>query len=92
MLNTTSGLGHFRQFARLASRLAVFAAACGLSAAKSAQARWSTDIVPALAQASTKTAAEPPAEGGSWPILDWLIVAVLICAAIYAICRSSRRN
>ena len=48
--------------------------------------------VPVLAQAQKTPAAEPAAEGTSWPILDWLIVTVLICAAIYVICRSSRRN
>ena len=61
MLNTTSAVGRCRQFAWLACRLTIFAAACGLSATQSAQAHWSTDIVPLLAQASTKTAAEPPA-------------------------------
>ncbi len=51
-------------------------------------------ILPVLAQAQ-KTAAEAPAadsEGGAWPVIDWLLVAVLVCGALFLVCRSSRRN
>jgi hypothetical protein len=50
-------------------------------------------ILPVLAQAQ-KTAAEAPAsgEGGAWPVIDWLLVAVLVCGALFMVCRSSRRN
>lgn len=41
-------------------------------------------IAPVLAQESS-------GEGG-YPILEWLIVVVLIGAALFGICRSSRRN
>jgi hypothetical protein len=64
-------------------RLSIFPAACALALAQAA---------PLLAQAQKTAAAEPAAEGGSWPIVDWLIVVVLIGGAIYVICRSSRRN
>jgi hypothetical protein len=68
---------------RAVRRLGILLTACALALAHAA---------PLLAQAQKTAPAEPAAEGGSWPILDWLIVAVLICAAIYVICRSSRRN
>ncbi len=50
-------------------------------------------MLPVLAQAQ-KTAAEAPAsgEGGAWPVIDWLLVAVLVCGALFMVCRSSRRN
>jgi hypothetical protein len=63
-----------------------------LTSARAAHADWTANLLPLVAQAKTTTA-EPAAEStGSWPILDWLIVGVLICAAIFVICRSSRRN
>jgi hypothetical protein len=65
----------------------------GLKTTRTAYARCSAIILPVLAQAPKTTTAETPAaEGGSWPILDWLIVTVLICGALFVICRSSRRN
>lgn len=70
--------------ARAVRRLGILLTAFALALAHTA---------PLLAQAQKTAPAEPAAEGGgSWQILDWLIVAVLICAAIYVICRSSRRN
>jgi hypothetical protein len=61
---------------------------------RAVQASWGADFVPLLAQAqkATTTAEPAAAEGGSWPVLDWLIVVALIGGALYAICRSSRRN
>ncbi len=58
----------------------------------SARAGWAAALLPVLAQAQKTAAPEPGTEGSSWPILDWLIIVVLIGAALFAICRSSRRN
>ena len=64
-----------------------------LKTTRAAYASCSAFILPVLAQApKTTTAADTPAEGGSWPILDWLIITVLIGGALFVICRSSRRN
>ena len=65
-----------------------------LKTTRAAYVSCSAFILPVLAQApKTTTAAETPAaEGGSWPILDWLIITVLIGGALFVICRSSRRN
>jgi hypothetical protein len=75
-----------------ASRLLALSLAWGVGAAQAARAEWSTTFLPALAQAQKTAAPEAQAEGASWPILDWLIVSVLICAAVFVVCRSSRRN
>jgi hypothetical protein len=82
------------QWLTLALRLALAALGCSLLAARTFATDATTQIVPVLAQA-TKTAADPAADagsGGSWLVLDWLIVVVLIGGALFAICRSSRRN
>jgi hypothetical protein len=73
-------------------RFLILPAGWAMTTARAAQAGWSANLLPVLAQAQKTAAAEPAAETGTWPILDWLIVTVLICAAIYVICRSSRRN
>jgi hypothetical protein len=59
--------------------------------ARAVRANCSAILLPVLAQ-DQKTATEAPAEGGSWPILDWLIIVVLIGGCLFVICRSSRRN
>jgi hypothetical protein len=81
--------------ARISARIVALAFAWGMAAASVARAGWSTTLLPLLAQAQ-KTAAPAPetpaAEGGTWAFVDWLIVVVLIGAAVFVICRSSRRN
>jgi hypothetical protein len=81
------------RFVSTACNLALAAFSGSLLAARAFAADTTTRLVPVLAQA-TNTAAEPAAEGGggTWPILDWLIVVALIGGALFAICRSSRRN
>ncbi len=37
-------------------------------------------------------AQEATTEGGSLPILDWAIVVLFVGAALFAICRKTRRN
>ncbi|HXY35969.1 MAG TPA: hypothetical protein VEI07_17165 [Planctomycetaceae bacterium] len=85
-----------RRKAWTALRLLVLPIVWGLQTARVAQADWSATILPLLAQAkktATTSAPDVAAEsGGSWPVLDWAIVVVLIGVALYAICRSSRRN
>jgi hypothetical protein len=82
MLNLKSRFLTARRISSAACRLFVLTLAWGIG---TAPAR-------VLAQAQKTAAPEPPAETGTWPILDWLIVAVLIVAALFVICRSSRRN
>ncbi len=83
-----------RPAARALSRLSLVLVTTIIANARAAQASWGADILPLLAQAqkATTTAEPAAAEGGSWPVLDWLIVVALIGGALYAICRSSRRN
>ncbi len=82
-----------RPVARTLARLSIVLLTVAIANVRAAQASWGADIVPLLAQAQKATTAEPAAaEGGSWPVLDWLIVVALIGGALYAICRSSRRN
>ncbi len=76
-------------------RLLLILFAAVLAQFRAAQTSWAADVVPLLAQAqkaATTTTEPPAAEGGSWPILDWLIVVALIGGALYVICRSSRRS
>jgi hypothetical protein len=83
-----------RPAARALARLSLVLVTTIIANARAAQASWGADILPLLAQAqkATTTAEPAAAEGGSWPVLDWLIVVALIGGALYAICRSSRRN
>ncbi len=83
-----------RPVARTLARLSIVLLTATIAYVRAAQASWGADMVPLLAQAqkATTTAEPAAAEGGSWPILDWLIVVALIGGALYAICRSSRRN
>jgi hypothetical protein len=70
---------------RLSAAAKTPAAFCGaILAGHAARADWSAHLTPILAQ-------ESAAEGG-WPIIEWAIVVVLIGAALFVICRSSRRN
>jgi hypothetical protein len=83
-----------RRLVSTAGHLAVAACAWSLLAARTFAADATTQLVPVLAQA-TKTAPDPAADagsGGGWFVLDWLIVVVLVGGALFAICRSSRRN
>jgi hypothetical protein len=93
MLNLTGSGEPFERRGIVQSIGRSFAAiiAFGLSTAHSAFAGWSTRLWPVLAQAKTTPTSEPAAET-TWPILDWLIVIALVGAALYVICRSSRRN
>jgi hypothetical protein len=84
MLNVTKRLTRVR---RVMSLPRVWAQ----GAARAASRSRSAVLLPVLAQAQ-KTATEAPAEGGSWPILDWLIIVVLVGGCLFVICRSSRRN
>jgi len=90
MLNLMRRIANGRQLGA-ACRFLILPAAWAITTAR-AQAGWSANLMPVLAQAQKTAAAEPAAETGTWPILDWLIVTVLICAALFVICRSSRRN
>ena len=83
-----------RPAAHALARLSIVLVTTIIANARAAQASWGADILPLLAQAqkATTTAEPAAAEGGSWPVLDWLIVVALIGGALYAICRSSRRN
>jgi hypothetical protein len=93
MLSRHDRLAKPRRLASVAGRVVALALVWGIGLAHTAQAAWATTVLPVLAQAAQKTAApETPAEGGSWPVLDWLIVVVLLGAALFTICRSSRRN
>jgi hypothetical protein len=91
MLNLMRRLASGQQLGS-ACRFLILPAAWAITTARAAQAGWSANLLPVLAQAQKTAAAEPAAETGTWPILDWLIVTVLICAALFVICRSSRRN
>ncbi len=94
MLNITARSATVRRIALAACRYSILPLALGLGAARAVHADWSAKVLPLLAQAQKTAAAapEPPAETASWPILDWLIVAVLIGGTVFIICRSSRRN
>jgi hypothetical protein len=92
MLNRSRHFPTGQTIARAAWRSAILASVWALATSRAVYAGWSADLLPLLAQAQKTAPPEQPAETGSWPILDWLIVGVLICAAIYAVCRSSRRN
>jgi len=83
-----------RPVARTLVRLSIVLLTTIIAHARAAHASWGADILPLLAQAqkATTTAEPAAAEGGSWPILDWIIVVALIGGTLYAICRSSRRN
>jgi hypothetical protein len=91
MLKLTPGLANPRAIVWCACRFLTLSIAFGLAVGHSAQAAWSANLVPVLAQAQTTAPAEPAAET-SWAILDWAIVVVLIGGILFAICRSSRRN
>lgn len=56
-----------------------------LLCANAAPADWHPALTPLLAQETT-------VEGSGYPVLDWLIVVVLIGAALFVVCRTSRRN
>jgi hypothetical protein len=92
MLNRLRDLQTGRAIANTVCRVVILTSACVLATADVVRADWSAKLLPVVAQAQKTTTAEPAAEGVSWPILDWLIVGVLIGAAIFVICRSSRRN
>jgi hypothetical protein len=83
-----------RSVARTLARLSIVLLTTLIAHARTVQASWDADILPLLAQAqkATTTAEPAAAEGGSWPVLDWIIVVALIGGTLYAICRSSRRN
>jgi hypothetical protein len=70
---------------RLSAAAKILGAFCGaIFSGHAAQANWRANLSPLLAQ-------ESAAEGG-YPIIEWAIVVVLIGAALFVICRSSRRN
>ncbi|HEV8070339.1 MAG TPA: hypothetical protein VGP76_21675 [Planctomycetaceae bacterium] len=92
MLNLMRRIANGQRIRAAAVRVLILSAAWAITTARAVHAAWSTHLLPVLAQAQKTAAAEPAAETGSWPILDWLIVGALICAALYVICRSSRRN
>jgi hypothetical protein len=95
MLKRPSPFAPGRRLASAAGRLALAALGWSLLTARTFAEGATTQLVPILAQATKTTAADPAADagsGGSWLVLDWLIVVVLIGAALFAICRSSRRN
>jgi len=92
MLNLMRRIANGQRIGSVAVQALILPAAWAITTARAAQAGWSTNLLPVLAQAQKTAAAEPAAETGSWPILDWLIVGALICAALFVICRSSRRN
>jgi hypothetical protein len=74
-----------------ACRLVTISLAYAMAVSQTAQAACWTTLMVVLAQAPTTAPAEPAAET-SWAILDWGIVVVLIGGALFAVCRSSRRN
>ena len=84
MLNVAKRLTHVGRVLNLSREWAQ-------GAARATSRSCAAALLPVLAQAQ-KTATEAPAEGGSWPILDWLIIVVLIGGCLFVICRSSRRN
>jgi hypothetical protein len=92
MLSLMHRIASGQRIGLVAARVLILPLAWAITTARAAQAGWSADLLPVLAQAQKTAAAEPAAETGSWPILDWLIVGALICAALFVICRSSRRN
>jgi hypothetical protein len=95
MLKPGGPLVTARRRAWTAFRLLALPIVWALQTARAAQADWSTTFLPLLAQAKKATTTAPDAaaeSGGSWPVLDWAIVVVLIGVSLYAICRSSRRN
>jgi hypothetical protein len=65
-----------------ATTLGLFSGA--ILSGQAARADWRATLAPLLAQ-------ESAAEGG-YAIIEWAIVVVLIGAALFVICRSSRRN
>jgi hypothetical protein len=74
--------GRIRRLSAFGKTLGAF---CGaILADHAARADWRANLSPLLAQ-------ESAAEGG-YPIIEWAIVVVLIGAAVFVICRSSRRN
>ena len=54
------------------------------------------NILPGWVKAAGKSGksapVETPAEGTSYPILDWLIVVAMIGLAVFVVCRTSRRT
>jgi hypothetical protein len=91
MLKLTHSLANPRAIVGCVCRFLTLSLAFATAAGQSAQAAGSTKLMTILAQTPTTTPAEPAAET-SWAILDWAIVVVLIGGALFAICRSSRRN
>jgi hypothetical protein len=93
MLNVTRRWTRGRQFAAATCRYLTLRLGRSLKATRAAHAGYCAVILPILAQAQKTAAPEAPAaEGGSWQVVDWLIVVVLVGGALFAICRSSRRN
>jgi hypothetical protein len=77
-------LEHLRTLRPAPAFVAGLLAVCGLNAAASStQAAWHSRWTLLLAQ-------EAAAEG--LPIIEWAIVVVLIGAALFVVCRGSRRN
>jgi len=75
----------FWRIRRLSATGKTLGAFCGaILADHAARADWRATLSPLLAQ-------ESAAEGG-YAIIEWAIVVVLIGAALFVICRSSRRN
>lgn len=71
-----------RQFRRVAIRTALLAVCTTLSAISSALA----------ADAGGSGGVTTAAGDGGFSIIDWAIVVVMIGAALFAVCRTSRRN
>jgi hypothetical protein len=78
-----SGPSFWRQ-SRLWAAARTVGALGGILLSSRAALAGSMGLAPILAQESS-------AEGG-YPIIEWLIVIVFTGAALFAICRSSRRN
>jgi len=86
MLNLSTCLRHVSwRLARTGARHLSASLAVVLLCANATSAAWHPAFTPLLAQEST-------VEGGGYAILDWLIVVVLIGAALFVVCRTSRRN
>lgn len=85
MLRAASFLPALKRRGRLATCAKVVGGFCGaVLSHQIVLAEGSSRIVPILAQESS-------GEGG-YPIIEWAIVVALVGAALFVICRSSRRN
>jgi hypothetical protein len=85
MLRIATRRPSFRRTSRRSAWMTIFGAICGtMFSGRAALAEVTGKLAPILAQ-------ETSGEGG-YPIIEWAIVVALVGAALFVICRSSRRN